>query len=189
MKFAIAIICSLLIVSGCNNNEKNDKIQPTEKISFFPVTSYLQGQVLQISKKGINPLKYTTTNNHTDSVWLKTEELNTAFQEFLMPLIDTNNLADYFKETKFFDQTINAFTFTYDPIKKLPDTIALSHWDVYVDPDKNTVSKIYMVKNYPGNKTVQLTWYSDKYCKITTITKNDAGLSTVINEEKIIWDF
>jgi hypothetical protein len=190
-KFArAAIVYSILVLPGCNNGKQKFVEAPiSEKIFFFPVTTYFKGQIAEMGKKGVTPLKYTTINKHTDSVWLKAEELDEAFQEFLTPVIDTNNLTAYFKETKFFDQTINAFTFTYAPIKKLPDTLTLIHWDVYIDPDKNGVKKIYLVKKYPNNKTVQLTWYSDKYCKILTINNNEDGISTVTKEEKISWDF
>lgn len=191
MKFAIIInLYILLILPACNNDKNNNgAIQNTNQASFFPVTSYIKGQIIEIKNRGITPLKYTTINNHTDSVWLKTEELDTAFHEFLTPVIDSTNLTAYFKETKFFDQTINAFTFTYDPEKALPGTFNLVHWDIYVDPDQNKVTKIYLVKNYPGDILIQLTWYSDKYCKMTTITKNNSGTSIVTKEEKIKWDF
>ena len=51
------------------------------------------------------------------------------------------------------DQTINAVTFSYDPKTRLPDSIKLNHWDIYIDPQKNTVQRIYMVKEELINGT------------------------------------
>jgi hypothetical protein len=191
MKFPVTIIISYLLLSACNDEKNNitSHVAPDKQASYFPVTSYLKGQITEIRRRGINPLKYTTIDGSMDSVWLKIENLETELKEFLTPVIDSNNLVDYFEETKFNDQTINAFTFTYNPVKKLPDTLYLTHWDIYVEPDKNMIKKIYMVKKNPDYKTLQLTWYSDKYCQIITIQDNRDGISKIIKEEKIKWDF
>src|SRR3982750_500671 len=120
-------IVTILALNACNNN-KTEKIavapaEVKEKPDFFPVTSFLKGQVVEINEKGITPVKYTTINDHTDSVFIKLETLENELKEFLHPEIDSANLADLFTETKFADQTINAFTFTYDPKGQLPDSI------------------------------------------------------------------
>ncbi|MBK7882751.1 MAG: hypothetical protein IPJ81_02135 [Chitinophagaceae bacterium] len=189
MKPAIPVILYCLFIAGCNNKKNNiNNADITKPANFFPVTSYIKGQITEIKEKGITPLKKIKINDHVDSAWLKIEDLEKEMEEFLTPVIDTNNLTNYFEETKFNDQTINAFTFTYNPIKKLPDSLYLNHWDVYVDPDKNTIRKIYMVKKYP-DKIVQLTWYSNRYCLIVTIQENEKGISIVLKEEKITWEF
>ena len=87
------------------------------------------------------------------------------------------------------DQTIDALTFTYDPIGPLPDSMKLQHWDVYVEPATGKVKRIYMVKNLSESKTIQLTWQSDKWCKTTYITNKGDGSSFVEKVEKISWDY
>ena len=193
MKIILLPVLSILLLQSCSNSpkvkEKEKAEQVKEKEVFFPVSPYLRGQVADINQKGVNPLKYTTINNHTDSVWLKITDLNEAFKEFLHPEIDSVNLIGLFTEKKFMDQTIDAFTFTYDAVGKLPDTMTLNHWDVYVDPNTGKVRRIYMVKNIGINKTLQLTWQSNKWCKLTTIVELPNGISSVEKEEKITWDF
>lgn len=193
MKIYFPLTAFVLILFSCNNPEKTgvgatEKKGP-EKQMFFPVTSYLKGEIYNIKKSGVNPLKYTTVNNHTDSVWLKIEDLDAAFGEFLQPEIDSLNLVNLFTEKSFLDQSINAITLTYDPSEQLPDTMKLKHWDVYIDPDANTIKRVYMVKGISKTRSLQLTWVNNKWCKITTIVTDENGISNIEKEEKITWDF
>jgi len=186
-----------IIILSCNNSSDTDPVvtpapakDTAAKQGFFPVTSFLKGEIYTLKADGINPKKYTTINDHTDSAWLKVEEFDAAFYEFLHPEIDTANLSTLFTEKSFMDQTINAFTFTYDPtIQPLPDSMQLQRWDVYINPDNNKVKRIYMVKQISSNKTLQLTWVSGQWCKLTSIITDAAGASKIEKEEKIFWDF
>lgn len=193
MKIIFPLTACAIVLFSCNQSGETDaatkeKSTPVAQ-KFFPVTSYLKGEINNIKKAGINPLKYTTVNDRTDSVWVKIEDLDVAVQEFLHPEIDSLNLVTFYTEKSFLDQTINAVTFTYDPSALLPDSMKLKHWDVYIDPDANTVKRIYMVKEISKTKTLQLTWINNQWCKITTIITDENGLSTIEKEEKLVWDF
>lgn len=182
----------LFLLYSCTYSSKNKEAEPLKMIeakqSFFPVTNYIKGQLFDIRKYGITPLKYTTINNHTDSVWLKIEAFDLAVKEFLEPEIDSLNLTSFFTEKKFLDQTLDAITFSYDPSTQLPDSMKLNHWDVYVDPNSGNVKRIFMVKNF-DNKTLQLTWQSNKWCKINTIINKPDGTTELEKEEKITWSY
>lgn len=193
MKCCIYIFTCCLFICSCTNSgktpgevSKNDTI---EKKNFFPVTAYLKGEIYNIKKAGINPLKFTMMDGHTDSVWLKIEELDSAVDGFLHPVIDSANLTALFNEKTFLDRSLNAVTFTYDAAGTLPDTMQLKHWDVYVDPKSNKVKRIYMIKEIDKSKTLQLTWVSGAWCKTTTIITDEKGAMKVEKEEKITWDF
>ncbi len=188
MKSLFPVAAFILILLSCNNAIET-KTEPVEKQKFFPVTSFLKGEIYNIKKAGVNPLKYTTVNNHTDSVWLKIEEIEDAVKEFLHPEIDTANLTTLFTEKRFLDQTINAVTFTYEASVPLPDSMKLIHWDVYIDPKAGTVKRIYMVKQISKSTLLQLTWITDQWCKIISIVTDEKGESKIEKEEKIIWDF
>lgn len=193
MKIIFPLLAFSLVLFSCNNSGKTVEVitekEAAKKQSFFPVTAYLKGEIYNLKKGGINPLKYTTVNNHTDSVWLKIEELDAEVKEFLHPEIDSLNLTSLFTEKSFLDQSINAVTFTYDPAVPLPDSMQLKHWDVYIDPDLNTVKRIYMVKEISKTQTLQLTWVCNKWCKITSIVTDENGESKVEKEEKLTWDY
>jgi hypothetical protein len=196
MKLAAIALGSIFLFSCSGNGSKEisaKKDAPAELPQrFFRVTDFLLGDIKNISTRGVTPLGITTINNHSDSVWLKQEALSTAMREFTTPIIDSANLIELFHETKFQDQTLNTFTFTYDPISKLPDTMQLTHWDVYIDPETGTVKKVYLVKHKKENnqdKTLQLTWQAGKWCKTTTLINKPGGSAGVEKEETILWDF
>ena len=196
MKLYLLAAVSLLLINSCNNTTKEKEQGPDQvtmtnhpdKPLFFPVTVYLKGQLFDYRRDGIIPLKYTTIKDHTDSVWIKMEEVDNAVKEFMEPEIDSTNLVTYFIEKKFLDQTLDAITYTYDPSGPLPESMKLSHWDVYVNPTTGKVKRIYMVKTI-GDTTLQLTWVSSKWCKINTIITKPDGNTELTKEEKFVWSF
>jgi hypothetical protein len=156
--------------------------------NFFPVTAFLQGEIYGIRNGGITPIKKTTIAGKTDSLWIHEKEFDTVFTEFLSPIIDTANLKNIYSEKKFLDQTLNAFTFTYDLINGREDTFAFKHWDVYVDPESNKVTRVYLTKVVDAQTELKLFWESGKWCKIVTV-KTLKGNATVSKEEKISWSY
>ncbi len=186
-------ICMLLIVlMSCKGKEKNNPVQndtPEERdtSNFFPVTTYIKGQIYELQQDGINPVKYTTTGNKKDSIWLTVEKMPEAFAPFLETIIDSNNLKNTFKQVGFLDQTINAYTFSYDPKVVLPENFQLQHWDVYIDPETQKVKRIYIVKKTDNQNLMQLTWQADAFCKMVWINNTDTPF--VKKEILIKWDF
>ena len=193
MKIAISIIvCSFFLFSCTNQGKPAQQLSgkdSLEKQRFFPVTDYLEGEIYNIKKNEVNPLKYTTVNGHTDSVWIKIEELDSVVAEFLHPRIDSTNLVTLFSQKSFLDQSLDAVTFTYDAAEPLPDSMKLKHWDVYIDPKTSKVKRIYMVKEVNKSRTLQLTWVNGQWCKMTTIVIDANAVMKVEKEEKLIWDF
>jgi hypothetical protein len=189
-------VIGCITLLSCGSNDKKAPANPVATDTtaakpqrFFPVTSFLKGDMMAIKQKGVNPVKITVSGQKTDSVWLTLEQLPTELSAFLQPVIDSANLVDFYKETSFQDQTINTFTFTYEPKGQLPDSLTLQRWDVYVDADNQTVKKIYMVKQlatYNGPKTMQLTWVAGRQCKMVTLKPDN---SAVEKEVTILWDF
>lgn len=140
----------------------------------------------------VTPLQLITIKGKTDSSWIPNRELKQLLLPFLTPVITETSHSKYFKETKFNDQTINAVTFTYDPINMFADSITLRHWDVYIDPETGKVIKVYIVKRIKENNqifTQQLTWQTNKMAKITTILNKPEGDMELLKEVVFIWDF
>ncbi len=166
-------------------------IKPVKNDSnYFPVTAYLKGQIASIKSGNINPLQVVKQGSKTDSLWLKTDQIEENLSEFLIPVIDTVNMKGIFSQSSFLDQTINAFTFTYDPIAALPDSIEFKHWDVYIDPEKSTVSKVYLVKiKDKGKRQLQLTWRNNSSAKIISVINKPDGSSAIEKETTITWNF
>lgn len=195
MKFFQVILVAFVCCISCNENNADNTASNSgepveqEKQSFFPVTDFIKGQLQDIRKDGINPLKFTTANGKTDSAWLKIEDFEKEIGPFLSPVIDSTNLTSLFTEKRFLDQTINAFTFTYDPVKQIPDSFAFQRWDVYVDPQKNTVSRIFLIKKLAADKKQLLTWVPGVNCKIVTVYDDGKGKSGIEKDVTIKWDF
>lgn len=182
--FRIPFILLILFFVSCGHKDETTTtpvLADTTKPVFFPVTDFIKGKLHELDSLESAPLKIVTQNGKVDSFWLKRDSIRPFAQTFLSPEIDSLHLSKLFHETSFLDQTINAFTFSYDPVKPLPDTMELRRWDVYVDPEKNTVKRIYIVKKSGGGQ-LQLTWTTD-WCKITTISGDK-----VLKEEKMIWE-
>ena len=190
----IIILISILFCSACQRNEQKNiqgEISFEEPISFFPVTDFLLGQLGEIDKLPVTPLQININGGQQDSTWLKREDLRKLALPFLHPVIDSASMAKYFVGKSFLDQTINAFTFSYDAKTQLPDSINLVHWDVYVDPQKNDVQRLYMVKEDIADAahiTIQLTWMANKWFSIRTIIQ-PPGKEPEVKEEILKWDF
>ena len=188
------LLGSILIISACNSNKKapdtSNNINSPQIIigdtisNFFPVTSYLKGELYGIKNGGITPIKKTIVDNKLDSVFIKEVDFETVFASFLSPVIDTANLKNSFVEKRFLDQTLHAFTFTYDPIDSKQNSFAFQHWDVYVVPETNKVKRIYLTKKIDNETELLLTWQSGKWCKIITVQNGK-----LIKEEKISWRY
>lgn len=195
MTFTRIFILCVLTLTSCKLRDKNlnsvNNTHPIEKkeiANFFPVTSYIKGQIFEIKSGGINPLKLVTARSLTDSTWLKMESLDSELADFLLPEIDTANLASLFTEKKFFDQTLDAITLTYDPVKVLPPGFSLIHWDIYIDPVTNRIRRIYLVKKISGNNIEQLTWIAGERCRLVSI-KDDGHNSSIEKDITIKWHF
>ncbi len=190
MKYILQfLLCTSILAcnTGKDNKESttgNAKDKATAVQQYFPVTPFIRGQLYDFKVRGIGPLKYTTINGKTDSVWLKQEEVEAALSEFLYPEIDSVNMIPFFSEKKFLDQTIAAYTYTYEPKQALPDSITISRWDVLIDEESSKVRRIYIVKELPNHSILQLTWQAGKWCKIISILN-----SQVEKEIKISWDY
>lgn len=185
----IWLLAALFLIS-CNQKYNEADAQGTEAATvasqdFFPVTNFIKGEILDIRTNGVNPMKITTTGSKVDSGWLKVEELDSAFAEFLHPEIDSSTMGKYFKETKFLDQTINAYTFTYEPKVALPDSLSIQRWDVHINPQAKTVKRIYIEKINDQNRQLRLTWQSKESCTIISFSPND----TIEKEVLIKWKF
>ncbi len=195
MQKFIAVIYTIFIffLYACHSSKEKqiDEKNTEEAQSFFPVTDFLLGQINETDSLPITPLKITISGNKRDSVWLKKEDIRKFALPFLHPVIDSISMHNYFTEKSFMDQTINAITFSYEAKTKLPDSIKLNRWDVYLDPQKNKVQRIYLVKEDTingGNVTTQLTWKVNKWCSIRTIVQQP-NEDPQIKEEIMKWDF
>lgn len=193
--FPFILIVFSFFLNSCNSN--NNTVEHSDNdsakiASIFPVTEFLKGQLKMIDSMQITPLKLLISNGKTDSIWLKREDIRAGATPFLRPEIDSITMSPLFSEKSFLDQTLNAFTFSYDPKVRIPDSLQLTHWDVYINPQSHQVQRIYLVKeNNESNHHIitQLTWVTDGWYSIRTITQSPGKNEPDVKEEKMIWSF
>jgi hypothetical protein len=192
--FTLLLSGLMFIVASCNSDEKTVSTESQVKedtVSIFPVTDFLKGQLRELDSMPVTVLKTVTRDGKTDSTWQGRASIRVFASPFLAQVIDSASVSSYFSAKSFLDQTITAFTLTYDSNTNLPDSITLHHWSVYIDPQTNQVQRIYLVKeNAKDNEgiTTQLTWKVNEWCSIRTITEKP-GSNPDIREEKLTWDF
>lgn len=201
MKKIFFSVIIVIVFNGCTSHNTSTSsaastdsaaITEIKKDSFFPVTSFIKGQMILLDSLPVTPLHIITIDHKTDSIWLKKAQLPTLLADFLSPEIKETNLTNFFNETSFNDQTLNAITMTYSPITVLPDSISLRHWDIYINPETGNITKVYLVKqlkNKDGITTQQLTWTTNKWAMITTLLNKPDDSTKILKEEKIIWNF
>ena len=112
MKNSLFIISIALILYSCSNTKKENVPStnntatantPTDTAgNFFPVTTYLKGEIFVIKNGGVTPLRKITVGTNVDSSWIKMEELEMIFSDFLIPIIDTTNLKNFSVEREIF---------------------------------------------------------------------------------------
>jgi hypothetical protein len=196
-KYSLLLLPVLFLFSCSQNNKTNttanasDTVATEEKNTFFPVTAFLKGQLFLLDSLPVTILEITTINNKQDSAWLSAAVVKPKLAPFILDSIDEKNMLPYFKESKFNDQSTEAITLMYDPKKVLPDSIAIRRWDVYIDPDKGTIRRVYMVKQLIENNNPviqQLTWQTGKWAKIVTISNDKGTTSPTVKEIKWTWD-
>jgi hypothetical protein len=173
-------------------NEPTEKKSSLEKSKvFFPITDIIKGDLFELGKAPITPLKIVSQHDKKDSTWEKREDIRTFAAPFLSPILDSVILSKFFIEKSFLDKTINAFTIVYEPKENVPDTIPWRHCNIYIDPKTDKVQKIYLVKEELQNGQLiilQLSWEMNKSCSIRTIHPQSNSANQVI-EEKMIWNF
>jgi hypothetical protein len=199
MKQTLFLLVAIIYFSSCGNDKQtptqpsaaNTNIEDTTvHKNFFPVTSFLKGAIANVKKGDVTPIRKIIVDGKTDSSWLKLEGIDSLFTEFTYPLIDTANLKDKFTETNFKDETLAAYTFTYDPKYGVKNDFTFKHWDVYVDAETQKVKRIYLVKYIANNTVLQLTWQAEKWAKIITLKDKTGNNDLVkIKEETITWSF
>ena len=189
--------CYLLLVViliSCQSSPaiKHELVQKDEKVEVFPVTDFLLGQVYEISKMPVTLLKVFKQNGRLDSQWVSRDSIRYLAAPFLLPIIDSLHFNENYSAHSFLDQTVDAFTFTYDALKVTSDSFPLTHVDVYVDPDSRKVKRIYLIKEKSKdgvNKLQQLTWNTENGFIIRTILQSTDDSIPKIMEERVTWKF
>jgi hypothetical protein len=159
-----------------------------EDKNYIDVPGYLRGQLKYLDTVPFAFLKLTKKDSiFSDSQFIPKDQVKQLAESFLVDEIKKGNFEKYFTETTIADETLGLLTITYSLTS---GKSAVNRIDVYVDPDKERISQLYMVKsesNQDSSAVQQLLWKHNKsFTLITFVSKKD--LPEKITAEKVIWD-
>lgn len=166
---------------GC----KSTKNEPKD---YIDISSYLKGQLRYIDTIPFAFLKVVQRDSiYTDSQYITKEQVKDIANQFLVEELEKKNFENNFQETSFADATIHTITITYEATNK---NSPVTRVDVYVNPEKEQISQLYLVRNLERGDSVvsqQLLWKHNKsFVLITSVTKKDGTEKTLT--ERVIWD-
>ncbi|MBE7171933.1 MAG: hypothetical protein INR73_15195 [Williamsia sp.] len=174
----------LLLLHACQNGPENKGAA-----NFFPVVSFIEGQVHHVDSLQPTIQKLTTVNNQTDTFPIETGAFDSLSKEFTTPDINDPALSKYYKENSFADQTIASVTLTYAATNK---DLPLQRLDVIIHPDpvaNDRVQSIYMERGTQVKDTLvlkKLYWRTDRNFQI--ITAKQAGAWSASSVVKVVWN-
>jgi hypothetical protein len=191
MNRRISLLCLSLIIICCKPKKK--RITANSDGAFFPVVSFIRGQVKDIDTSLYRIIKIETVDNRTDTQYIKREDFKNYARDFTdLPDISSNKLKDDYEETKTYDEVLKSFILTYSTQVKENE---IQKEDVMIDPepDENGNSKIrsIIIDEWPnhGDTIVQksLLWQTNK--RFLVVTKTDApGMPEKITRLEVVWN-
>jgi len=164
------------------------KPKETEKeVEFYPIGSFIKGEVLKLDTIPLAVLKKTTINGKTDSAYISKEEFKEAANIFLQPDITDPRLKKLYTESVFMDATLNMITLTYSPGENEAEVRKL---DILLDPESNRLQRIYMEKlKKSGDSTInhKMMWNAGHSFQVITLT-HVGNQPEIVKKEKWVWD-
>ena len=164
-------------------NMDTTKVLPT----FFPVQTFILGEIESLSKSNAVVTRVEKNKDIPDSVKITSKEWKEIVSTLFYPAIDSTTLSSHFIENKFFDQSIGSITLTYEPKKNKPDSIPWENWFVYIDPENQEISRLFLVKKMEHNQLEQITWIPGKFCKVVTINEDPQCKLNKTKEQMFYW--
>ena len=188
MRNHLFIFIFVCLIASCSQNksEKSTANQPDSDASFFPVGNYLLGDIASLKQNGISPKYFHVKNGISDSSFLQIQNIESNLSDFLSPMIDSVSLNAWVKENKFYDESIESFTLSYDVQKDYFEKTVWRKWDVYVDPESQKVDRIFLVKNISDSTIAQLSWIPKSHAKIVIINNQN---SSIVEEKTFFWNY
>ena len=184
LQYFIVTLIVVLFAFSCKEKDDREK--------FFPVLSFIQGQVSDIdtSLYSIRKIVYVDSLR-TDTFFIHREDFRKEAQEFLsIPDISAPKYRDKYTEDKRFDETMNRVMITYTPVT--PEKEEIQRQEVIIKPDpigdKVTNFIINSVVNTKDSAVLKrLLWKVGESFQVTII-KQLAGQPETTSTTKVIWN-
>ena len=169
--YVFAFAGCLIFLVSCKNKKKD----PEE--AFVSSASIIRGQVNHIDTSLYQITKYSTTEDQTDTVFLKREELREEAQSFLeLPDITVKDLQKKYTQEQIIDAGQNTLSITSvanDSTLEIQKQIIIVGLE---DGNSGEVRSIFIdrIRNYPDSSIEQkLYWEVDKFFRIANIIQKE----------------
>lgn len=184
----LTILLFVAVFAGCKNKEKKPDV-PAEK--FFPVTSYLKGELARLDTSLATFYKIENNDGKIDTVAIKNVEVKQFANDFLtLPDISADSLKNDYQITHEYDDILNAFVFMFTTNEDHP----VKREDVVLDPEpneqgKNNIKSIFVeLWQNKGDTLVRknMLWEGGKNFQITTVS--EAGGTQKTKKLQVVWN-
>ena len=192
MKYLAFLLAGGIVLAACGHSAQPAAPagQDSTDVSnpYFPVTDYLEAEILSVDSTPTALIRYVTHNGRTDSSFISVPEFNTLALQFLPPAIRDSHWEQRFTETSFSDKTTRSVTFTYSP--RDPGS-QVQRVDVLTTPGRTAqeVRTIYIEQNRRAGDSVilqKMLWKSMIGFQIVTLTRVK-GQNADERLVKVVW--
>lgn len=184
----LACTALLFFLVGCKGKKKKPDV-PAEQ--FFPVSSYLKGEISRMDKSLNTFYRIETENGRSDTVPIPNSTARQLAGDFYnLPDIGADKLKDDYEITHTYDDALNAFVFMFTTKEDHP----VQREDVVLDPEPDAKGNYKILSIFAevwgnnGDTTIRknMLWNAGKGFQITTI--KEAGGTEKTKKLQVIWN-
>lgn len=188
MKRSLFLCLSALFLFACKNEKKTED----GEAAFFPVLSFIRGQVKTIDTSLYRIVKIETVDTVSRSTYIRREDFKTYAQPFLeLPDIASDKWKDDYEETKMFDDAMNKVILTYTAKDNENE---VRRQDVMLNPtnaDGNSEVQTIIIntESDKGDSTMLTTmvWYVNK--RFTVVSRvQKPNVPEKVRKLEVIWN-
>jgi hypothetical protein len=174
--------------SAADSSSRHDTATVSQP--FFPVASYIGGQVHFVDSLQLPVTKSVTVNHKTALTSLSDAEFHKLALQFRQPDISDLSIKKYYRESSYEDQSIGSVIINYTCTNA---ALELQKIDLIIHPDPiagDKIKTIYMEKQRQAGDTIirqKLYWRADHNFQI--ITEKQVHSTTLpVEQVKVVWD-
>lgn len=184
----LACMAILALLVSCKAKKKKPDV-PAEQ--FFPVTSYLKGELAKMDTSLATFYKIETADGKSDTTPIRNVDVKRYAREFAtLPDISVDSLKNDYQASHDYDDMLGSFVFMFTTKEDHP----VRREDVVLDPQpnaqgKNDIQSIFVeLWEAKGDSTVRknMLWNAGKDFQVTTVT--EAGGSEKTKKLQVIWN-
>ena len=187
--YLTGLVLTIVLLTACNE-KKDSKKEEESKESPISALSIIKGQLNHLDTSIYEVKKYETTNNRTDSTYLKRDEIRKVAEPFLtLPEIADQKYSEKYTETRLIDaqqNTLNITSIATSDTAEVQKQIII----ISLSPTTNSTVQSLFIDRYlsRGDSTIQqkLFWEIDKYFSIGSIIEKE-NQPEKIHTTKVTW--